>query len=802
MAEKTTSYLHKNGGWFIIFAALAAATASLILGLQQTDEPFAGFFYGPNMLVSVAQRADWPGPKAGIHSLDRIIKVNNKKISTPHELRQELLNTENKKTITYTIKRGHKILTFSIPVSKLAWRDLLVVFLAPFFIGILFLANGALVFAAGARDKVAYLFLFFCFALGMFYITLFEAYTGHTFFWVTITYPIFGALAVHLFLNFPKKFTNPKLTAPVLSVAYAGAAILITLRALYFRSPSVSAYLSKWSSVYMAVTFLCVVGLLAGSYFYERRAVLRRRVKVLLPAVVLSSLFGVLWIARFLNRAEPFYLDEALLLSLVLPVTMSYAILKENLFDIDAVIRRSVIYGLLTALIFAIYILLLSAVSWVSPSRLIVLQRPFFALLALAVVVLLFNPLRKLVQSAAYRWLFPGKYKYMKQLDELGEKLKSGIDLSRVAHTMTEDISIVMGVDSAAFYCKEDDGQALKFERGFGGGRSMGEVLPKISCTDPFSHWLKDKNIPSLPPGRNEVKGDAPTLRAIRQHGFIMIVPLKRRNELLGFTLLGPKRGSDEVFSEEDMDLIRAVSNQASIALENAILYRRMARQEQLAAVGRLAGVIVHEVKNPLGIIKVSAGTIKKLVKNDPQIIRLAGFIEEEVDRMNSTILKILHFARPDKLVVKDLNVKFIIEKTIQRYSPSLKEKGINIKIQHSADEITIRADAEKVERALTNLLLNAADAMPAGGTINIWYKKNDPNVEIGVTDTGAGIPPEIRDKIFDPFFTTKEGGGGLGLAIVWRIMKEHGGKVYFKNGHKGSTFILSFSSTLNSTEQ
>lgn len=202
-------------------------------------------------------------------------------------------------------------------------------------------------------------------------------------------------------------------------------------------------------------------------------------------------------------------------------------------------------------------------------------------------------------------------------------------------------------------------------------------------------------------------------------------------------------------------------------------------RTERLAALGQLSAGLAHELRNPLGTMKTSAEMLLQNVDTDHAVAReMAGFISSEVDRTNSLVTRFLDFARPLALRLEPTDVTRIIDRAVadvKKHSPPLE---VAIHKNYSPDIPPFLLDGEFVERVMYNLLMNAAQASPAGGSITVNTRRVDGTVEIGVIDRGSGIEPRHMENIFNPFFTTKATGVGLGLAIVSKIIDEHGGKI------------------------
>jgi two-component system sensor histidine kinase HydH len=220
-------------------------------------------------------------------------------------------------------------------------------------------------------------------------------------------------------------------------------------------------------------------------------------------------------------------------------------------------------------------------------------------------------------------------------------------------------------------------------------------------------------------------------------------------------------------------------------------------RSERLAALGQLTAGLAHELRNPLGTMKSSAELLGRQVANENEIAKeMAGYIVTEVDRTNSLITRFLDFARPQHLRMEKGDLAELLDRVIQRFEREKSGAAASVSIykNYSPDIPQVAFDGELLERALLNLVTNAAQASAAGSVVTVKTRMVEtgagPGVEIAVIDRGSGIDPKHMESIFNPFFTTKSEGVGLGLAIVSKIIDEHGGQIAVESAPgEGSVF-------------
>jgi len=228
-------------------------------------------------------------------------------------------------------------------------------------------------------------------------------------------------------------------------------------------------------------------------------------------------------------------------------------------------------------------------------------------------------------------------------------------------------------------------------------------------------------------------------------------------------------------------------SNRAQARLARA--EAAVQRSETLAAMGRMAAGIAHEIRNPLGIIRATATRLKKQYDDRSHPDERFDYIPEEVDRLSAVLDGYLGFARDDPPVLEKLDLVPLLQRTVRLMQPELETGKVEMTLDLPAT-CPIRGDAQRLRQLLMNLILNALQAMPEGGHLNLRLHGTSEAALLELADTGPGIPPPLRQRVFEPFFSTKEKGSGLGLTIVRRIVEEHGGSILLDTGESRGTRI------------
>lgn len=295
-------------------------------------------------------------------------------------------------------------------------------------------------------------------------------------------------------------------------------------------------------------------------------------------------------------------------------------------------------------------------------------------------------------------------------------------------------------------------------------------------------------------------------------------IPLRSKGRTVG--VLSASSHFSEKFSSQQIEFLTSIGNQIGMAVENANLYEKtrkaledvgaaqeqVMRTEKLASLGKLAATIAHEINNPIAVVLTYIRLMLKLIGRQhftperlEDINRYLATMEAETSRCGEIVKNLLAFARQSQIDMKANSIRKIIDRTLPLVSHDLELRGIRLVKKLEEHIPDVQCDFKQIQQVVLNVLGNAAEAMTEGGTLTLQVcqaAKGD-YVEVVVTDTGCGIPPENLKDIFEPFFTTKEQGKGvgLGLAVVYGIVARHHGTVEVESppvgGESGSRFRI-----------
>jgi signal transduction histidine kinase len=388
-----------------------------------------------------------------------------------------------------------------------------------------------------------------------------------------------------------------------------------------------------------------------------------------------------------------------------------------------------------------------------------------------------------------------------KRMDELemlhGMEIKIGhlFELDDILHTLLEDSMKTMEVESSSVILIDRKDGEFYFKAALG-PKGMEIVRLRFPLSAGIAGWSA-ANRKAL--YVNDVFGDERFYAKISKDvnyptRNVLCVPIFLKDEIAGVMEFINKTGRNTFFNNDDLKLAAIIASQAAKAIERANLFEKLMKTEKLSAIGSMASSIVHDLKTPISTIK---GFTNLLTDEKISVETKGSFTEiinSEIDRFVRMTEELLEFAKDKKIKIniKECNIKQFID----YISPFIERdfEGRNIEFIKILDyDGTIKMNSEKMMRVILNLSGNAGDAMTKGGKFTIKAERKNDRVEFTISDTGTGIPEEIKDRLFEPFATSgKRKGTGLGLAIAKKIVEEHHGeiKVESKKG-EGTTFYI-----------
>lgn len=241
-----------------------------------------------------------------------------------------------------------------------------------------------------------------------------------------------------------------------------------------------------------------------------------------------------------------------------------------------------------------------------------------------------------------------------------------------------------------------------------------------------------------------------------------------------------PQKALGALLTLHDVESLREIESEIELS-------------RRLAAIGRLTSGVGHEVKNPLNAIVLHLELLRtKLTAPDEGAKRHLEVISSEIQRLDRVVQTLVDFSRPVELQLKDQDLRRVVSSVLALASADLETRGVLVRSYLPEQPVMAKVDGDLLKQALLNIVLNGAQAMANGGSLEVRLVENGRMAWLSIRDEGCGIPEEIRDKIFDLYFTTKKDGSGIGLAMTYRIVQIHNGTIEVKSSPTaGTTFTL-----------
>lgn len=388
-------------------------------------------------------------------------------------------------------------------------------------------------------------------------------------------------------------------------------------------------------------------------------------------------------------------------------------------------------------------------------------------------------------------------------LHELTEKISTSFAIADILEALMDLSARFLPSQSSAVFSFSEGDSSLSVLLTRGGERVVECVRDQIN--DGIIDWVLREQHPVVVEDMQTVEQEEVTVCSV------VLVPLRVRGKDVGLYALYCGRPKD-AFTAGEMELLSVLANQTAIALENARLYsaleasntqlkdsqQQLIMAEKMAALGRLAGGVAHEVNNPLQII-LSRVQLMRMNGEVPERL-LAGLdsVEHNVRRITKIIRGLLDMAghRAAESEWRSCDVGHALQQTIDLVRPQLEQAKIELVVNCPGDLPQIVGNIGELEQVFLNLMINAQNAMTDGGLLQVIAGIEGARLFVRFVDTGVGIPDAVLDQIFDPFFTTRsdQGGTGLGLAVSYGIVERHGGTISVESEcGKGTSFELRF---------
>lgn len=887
------------------------------------------WIFSRGMLIAQEVPGGSVGARAGLQEGDQLRAINFRPVRFPQDV-GKILHEEglSGKPLQYEIVRGSEsYVKILLPEKK---ANSFYFYLAS--VGFVILAIGLTAFLKSRSRSFALHFYWLC-------VAFFGAYafspTGSFdkldwfFFWGDEVFLLMlPPLFFHFACYFPGK-TQQWIPKDKLFLIYIPSLFLLSVRIaftlFYFLWPESTLMLTTegYRAFENLEIYYLFTGLLAGvvllfvSYARSEDIIQRKQLKLVLAGVVAGfGPFAFLSLVSIVVRLPQQFLEVALLPQILIPISLTYALFKYRLMDVDIIIKRGMIYTVTTTVVFVLYIML--TISWLrfllppATGGLTVVAASITTLLA----VLLFQPLRDRVRALVDRLYYKDSYDYRRTLAQVSREITTSIDIGQLAESIIKHILTTFKVDNADLLLKVGLNRFESFTRPENNFNPGLNFLKRMT-TDSYVFVDSLSNVDA------DLADEQELLQNLKFNYFI---PCKYKHNIVAILTLSKKEHADYL-SSEDLDLLLTLTNQLAIVIENhrlfyvlkknaeelermknltenillslnvgivtldengrivvcnqyiesflnvdktkivglapeavfppeivdryrnyalkaprkklegsrfyktlidnfqhkdhvvnlsfvplinesdveygtililddvthqAKLEEQLTQADKLTALGLLAAGVAHEVNTPLTGISSYTQMLQQESFQSVENKEILSKIEQQTFRASKIINTLLDLSRQQPEPFSQIDVNNLVQETLTLLKPHFKDLPIEIVQEFDSSQPSVMGSDGKLQQVLTNLFLNAKDAMLKGGRLLVRTEAEDDHVVIDVVDSGSGISEKDLRRIYEPFFTTKKGvkGTGLGLAVSYSIVREHKGAIdVFTEEGKGTHF-------------
>lgn len=401
------------------------------------------------------------------------------------------------------------------------------------------------------------------------------------------------------------------------------------------------------------------------------------------------------------------------------------------------------------------------------------------------------------------------KARLLESLASVSRTINSTLNLDEALNAITREACLLMEAKMCSLMMLDETRSWLDLRASFGAGKTYLRK-PRLSAGESLMGTAVRRKKP-IYEENVQISSRYQHAEVARREGLVSLlsVPLLFGGEAIG--ALNIYTGQHYLFSNEEIRVLSAFAELSAIAIEKARLYERVVdveeqlrQNEKLSALGLLAAEVAHEIRNPLTVMKMLYHSLNlEFPQKDPRT-EDARMLGKKIDQLNKIVERVLDFARTTEPNLAPVDLNGLIEELVLLVRHKLANQGIQLLRELHPRLPALLADATQLEQAFLNLILNATEAMPAGGTLTIRTKvlksprpakETSSHIAIEFQDTGAGMTEDQRRRAFSSVLsTTKAKGTGLGLAIVGRVVEAHRGEIRIKSQRgRGTTIAITF---------
>lgn len=533
-----------------------------------------------------------------------------------------------------------------------------------------------------------------------------------------------------------------------------------------------------------------------------------RNIPLLMIALVfLFWIYAISQMQMFSRLTRP-QIGGSLFLMTMTNIIFTIYLIRFGYTGFKGKIEREVVYSSAIILIVGIFLLIIGAIGKLVQiaggsinlfMSVLAALTVFFLLTATLFSQTLKNRIKRFIDRNIYK----NQYDYREQWGQFSESTSSVVTQDDLISIIIEKISSIFKVPEIAIFVDDERQNAYKLEKALNLELKGNYEFYKNSH---FPDWLyrlaEAVEVKKLIDEKDSIGLIDQEINLFKTLKAEVCVPLITQRKLIGILTLGTK-ARQAVFTREDFELLETLANQASVAILNTKLNEKLIASRELESFHKWSSFILHDLKNSVSMLSMVVQNAEKNIQNPEFQKDMLHTISNAVNKMKGMMNKISSIPEKlelhrEKAQINDLIAEVLAEGAVSRNN--------NIKFTQSLDELPpLKIDREQIRKVIENLIINAIEALPNGGDINIETRlinfqpntfansKTEPGAEIEIRDTGIGMTEDfIQNKLFKPFQTTKKKGLGIGLYQCREIMQAHGGKIRISSEvNKGTSFKL-----------
>ena len=729
--------------------------------------------------------------------------------------------TDSKKIndiVDLLIARSGQVISISLKLKSFySFSYIIIVFI----VGIIFFFHGLFVIIKRPDDQAARIYHWVSIGAAMIIMTTWGRYTvsplgiGYIIrIFFSAAYTITPILFLHFSFLFPReKWSQWK---NVIVPGYVVAIVIFLWTSISFLKAvipilsitDIRLYLLGFNATRWFFIILLISGMInfIHSFFIASETAERKKILWLLLGMIGPLGFVILWqIPQALNYSAFLPEEVIILIASVMPLTFTISIIRYHIMDIYLIINRSTVYGIVLVFLLALYALIIATTMKVIDT---VTAESSIITSALAAILLafLFEPVRKRVQHIIDKQFFRIKYNYRTAQRKFLDEINMGVDPKIIAMFTADKLEELLKPHCINLMMIDEDNKRLIPFAAKNCHKVTDEYINKLTAITENSSVQVLSSSDQIEPGVRFQQ-----LEISKDDSISIVMPVRQQNgSLLGLLCLGKKR-SGNVYSIEDIDLLKTVITQLGLATERLKLQRRLLlKQEEAKRLDELNKMqsffissVSHDLQTPLTAINMYLDLLegkKKLTKN--KMSEYFNTIRGESGRLSKLINNVLDISKIERGVKEykfsNINLNNLVLSVYKSMQYQLQQHHFKVELDLPADPIYIQGDEDSLDRALTNLISNSIKYSTKNKYLSIKMSISKSQAVIKIEDHGLGIHPDDQKNIFSIFYRSKGdhiqsiSGAGLGLAIVDHVIKAHEGKIELNSTPgKGSSFIL-----------